>query len=200
MELNSGTKTITVAPGSRCHFSSTKEATIYGTLDGKRTGILGPPFKESRIWSFILPLEYDGVNVKTPQATVWTFNFVPPDRKETPDLTPLETTVERPLTLREEMKRFISTELSRVAESSEMETEAEANDFEMDEDDEFHSPYEINEMVEEPHPDAPVEPPTEENPPPPTQETLPVDPPGPDSAPDPTDPSKGHIPPPVAPP
>ena len=54
--------------------------------------------------------------------------------------------------------------MSNIAERNVMETEEEANDFDMDEDDEFHSPYEIVDMVDEP----PFEP-------------------------DPTDPSQGHI-------
>ena len=176
MEFNTGKKTIKVDPGSRVRIFSTSEFTAYGQAKGKRTGILGPPNASVRTWSLRLPLEFDAIEIKTLKSTEWTLDWVSPDKKETPDPIPIETTVEKPLTLREEMKRYIRTEMSHIAEKNEMETEEEANDFEMDEDDEFTSPYEIHDMVDEeidPLPDPPEEP----------QPALEADP------------STGHIPP-----
>lgn len=69
---------------------------------------------------------------------------------EVPDPTPVEVGHhEEPLTLREEMRRFIRAELSNQAEHSGMETFEEADDFEVDEPDLFTTEHTVLEMHEE---------------------------------------------------
>lgn len=68
---------------------------------------------------------------------------------ETPDPTPVEIPgkMQRPLSLREEMKRFIREELSKGAESVGVETFEEADDFEEDDPDiELTTGYTVTEL------------------------------------------------------
>lgn len=73
------------------------------------------------------------------------------NRKEIPDPRPVAVPVgyRRPLTLQEEIKRFVRAELSQVAQAHELETFEEADDFDVDEDPELISPYEIPEAAPE---------------------------------------------------
>lgn len=67
------------------------------------------------------------------------------DGLEIPDQRPVSIPVgwERPLSLEEQMKRLIRTELSVRAQAMEQETFEEADDFDVDEDPDILSPYEI---------------------------------------------------------
>lgn len=71
--------------------------------------------------------------------------------REKVDRTPVERPLhwKRPLTLQEEVKRFVRIEASRAAEAAGMETWEESQDFSMDDDDEPLSQYEVLDMQEE---------------------------------------------------
>lgn len=71
--------------------------------------------------------------------------------REIPDPTPMEVPHDwkRPLSLHEEIRRFVRSELSRQAEAQGEESFEEADDFDVDEDPDPLSPYEI--------PEAPIE-------------------------------------------
>lgn len=72
--------------------------------------------------------------------------------REIPDPTPIEVPLDfnRPLTLQEEIRRFLQIEASYVAQNAGFETFEEADDFDVDEEEvEFVSPYEIMEMSDE---------------------------------------------------
>lgn len=72
---------------------------------------------------------------------------------ETPDPTPVEIPVscERPLTLRDEMRRFINSELSIQAQEHGAETFEESNDFDVDDiEQDLTSQYTVSELVPEP--------------------------------------------------
>ncbi|UOF76960.1 hypothetical protein [Microviridae sp.] len=70
---------------------------------------------------------------------------------EVPDPTPVAwpAGVRRPETLTEQIRRLVRIEVSQRAAEQGHETFEEADDFEMDDDDEFRSPYELTEMQEE---------------------------------------------------
>lgn len=69
---------------------------------------------------------------------------------EVPDPTPVEFDAgAEPLTLREEMRRFIKQELSNQAEHSGMESFEEADDFEVDEPDIFTTEHTVIELKDE---------------------------------------------------
>ncbi len=67
------------------------------------------------------------------------------------DLTPVELPIgyDKPLPLREEMRRFIRTEMSLQAEALGDETFDESDDFDVPEDQEVISQYELSDMQEE---------------------------------------------------
>lgn len=73
--------------------------------------------------------------------------------REVPDQTPVEVPLDfrRPLSLQEEIRRFVRGELSMRAVDESLESFEEADDFEVDDDEgDFVSPYEMTEMAEEP--------------------------------------------------
>lgn len=70
---------------------------------------------------------------------------------EHPDPVPFEVPgMERPLTLREEMRRFVREEISRAAVQTGLPSFEEEDDFEVDDDDtDFTTKYTLRELVEE---------------------------------------------------
>lgn len=71
--------------------------------------------------------------------------------REVPDPRPVEwpADLRRPLTIQEEIQRFVRVELSKVAAEDGMETFEESDDFVVDDEEEYVSPYEMTEMQEE---------------------------------------------------
>lgn len=70
------------------------------------------------------------------------------DGWEVPDPTPVAwpAGVRRPETLTEQIRRLVRLEVSKAAAEQGMESFEEADDFDMDDDDELRSPYELTEM------------------------------------------------------
>jgi len=62
--------------------------------------------------------------------------------------------VGRPESLTETIRRMVRNEMSLHASAQGAESFAEANDFDMDDDDDLSSPYEVHEMAEEVGPNA----------------------------------------------
>lgn len=85
--------------------------------------------------------------------------------RELPDDTPVEVPLnwKRPPSLREMIQQHIRTEMSLTAQGEGMETFEEADDFEVDEDPDPLSQYELREMAEE-RPKPPAEAPKEKPP------------------------------------
>lgn len=86
--------------------------------------------------------------------------------RELPDPTPLEVPLnwKRPPSMQELIKQHIRSEMSRQAADTGMETFEEADDFDVDEDPDPLSQYELREMAEErpkPRVEAPQEKPAE---------------------------------------
>lgn len=71
--------------------------------------------------------------------------------REVPDPRPVEwpANLKRPLTLQEEIQRFVRVEMSQRAAEHGMESFEEADDFDVGDEDEWQSPYEMTEMQEE---------------------------------------------------
>lgn len=97
---------------------------------------------------------------------------------EVPNPKPEEIVVsKRPPSLKEQIQRLIKVELSQQMEQQGMETFEEANDFDLEDEGEFISPYEIHDMVEEvpinPSPSPPNNEPEEAPTPEEPQETPP---------------------------
>lgn len=71
---------------------------------------------------------------------------------EIPDQTRVEVPLgyTAPLTMEQRLRKYVREELSRQADDGGMETFEEADDFEVDDDGEIATPYELTEMQEEP--------------------------------------------------
>lgn len=73
------------------------------------------------------------------------------DGREVPDDTPVSVPLafQRPLSLQEEIKRYVRVHISQAAAAHEQETFEEADDFDVDEDGDLFSPYELRDAAPE---------------------------------------------------
>lgn len=154
--LQKGAQKITIEPrkGFRTviHIEADASFTAYGVVKDKRELVLGPFKADARRIRYLLPNGYSHFEVATAKSTFWQYKIsYQPDGLSYPDATPvaLPLNADKPLSLREEMRRFIRQEFSSRAEIDEQETFEEANDFEIDEDPDPISHYELIDLVDE---------------------------------------------------
>lgn len=125
----------------------------YGLSHGNRTAIFRTTSNDPRLLRQRISDDIDGIEIVTAKSTFWQFEITyRSDGKEYPDPTPLELPIDstRPLSLREEMRRFIREEFSRHATDDGYESFEESNDFDLDdESDLMFSQYELAEMQPE---------------------------------------------------
>lgn len=94
--------------------------------------------------------------------------------RELPDQRPVEwpANIKRPLSLQEEIQRFVRVEMAQRAADYGFETFEEADDFNVEDEEDFVSPYEMTELQEDaamtsaatPPPPSPAEPPLTSDP------------------------------------
>lgn len=120
---------------------------------GEQQAIMGPDSNEDRVFTVLTPhgsALYVELQYENGVCTIERTMAAP--RAETPDPTPVEMPigVQRPESLEEMMNRLIVDRWLHVQRAnSENETFEEANDFEVDEDPEPFSQYEVVELQEE---------------------------------------------------
>jgi len=139
-----------VFPGDSFDIRSDQEVSLYGLIKGKREHVFPIPTHMRRGF-IIIPDLVTQVEVKTAKSTNYTVAIKPNnDGKEYLDQTPIEIGIDqkRPPSLQEEMKRFITEEVSRQAETTGHESFEEADDFDISQD-EFQTQYTLQEMQEE---------------------------------------------------
>ena len=124
---------------------------IYLLKDGERESIIGPRDSNVRQINFILP-NNSSIEVVCQDLVMYSViaKELPEDR-EIPDPRPLEAAIstESPLSLRDEMKRFIRQEFSRQAEVQGEESIEDADDFDIEDDDMLYSPHEYKELQDD---------------------------------------------------
>lgn len=130
--------------------------------DGEVLYLVGPSSADKRTISFrLLDEKVAGFKLRAhePCLVEWLVEPITGNAEKV-DPVPLEIPVDRqrPLTLREEMMRFIRTEISAQAERAGTFGSFEEEDDFSDEDGEIYSPYEVVEMDEEDGVGYPVEP------------------------------------------
>lgn len=134
----------------------------YGLDKGKRSLLLGPFKPDARQLRYRLAAGTDHIEVATAKSTFWQLSILyVPDGKEHLDPTPIEIPAgfDKPPSLRDEMRRFIREEFARSAvDAEDAETFEEADDFDIDEDPDPFSQYEVMDMVEEEPIDTPETP------------------------------------------
>lgn len=149
-----------VFPGDEFHLSSDQEVTLFGLIKGQREHIF-PLATTARRAVVAIPNLVTEVEVKTAKSTNYTVVIKPNnDGAERLDASPIEIGIDqkRPPSLQEEMRRFITEEVSRQASHEGHETFEEADDFDLNQD-EFQTAYTLLEMQEEePIDQAPSEP------------------------------------------
>lgn len=158
-----------VTPGSRILIRSDAEFTVYGIVNGVRDLILGPRASTDRQCRFLVPWNCRCIEVTTRKTGKFHIDIAPPDppRKEIPDPTPVEVPIEMkegPGLVEEMVHRLVDQALSRQAQSHGKETFAQADDFDVPDEEEWRSPYELQDMQEDfPLEPARNEPPGEQN-------------------------------------
>ena len=113
--------------------------------------ILGPNAIGDRLFLLKIPPGMREVDVIIEDEFDWSYKITPYDAAEDPPPGKIEGPLETPLTLREEMRRFIQEELSPIAADKGQESIEEANDFEIDDEEpDFLSQYEVAVLEMEP--------------------------------------------------
>ena len=154
--LEKGSKTITVPkpPQGRIPYVAIEadaSFSCYGVKSGKRVAVL-PPFGGNKFaMRCRIPEGVNRIEVATAKSTFWQITFTDvPDGREYPDQTPVEIPAGygQPLSLRDEMRRFIREEMSNQALVDGHETFEESDDFDIDDEDDYESPYTMQDMQE----------------------------------------------------
>ncbi len=147
-----GKKLLNVEPPMKAVILSDGEFTVYGCVKGDIRSILGPVSAVHRSCVIHLVEPVDGFMVAAKPSVRWTVKYVPvTDGKEYLDATPVEIPVgyEKPLTLKEDMMRFIREEVSAVAERNGVESFEDADDFDVMDDELPESVYEFAELQDD---------------------------------------------------
>lgn len=148
--MNTGNKILKGLGYTQVSLSFTGEFKIYGLYEGERVEILAPNNINDRAAKLTLRT-LNSIEIICGKSVDWTYDLKPmSDGKEYPDPRPVELTIaaNRPLTLREEMQRFIRTEVSLATELAGGTSFESEDDFDV-EDDFPTSEYELTEMQEE---------------------------------------------------
>lgn len=143
--------TFDIKPCSRVLIESDKDFTVYGLIDGDKVSV--HPSVNRRLRLF--PAEQvDALFVEIPDGAFYTFSSVQlPSPKEKPDPIPVElpSDLRAPLSLKEEMRRFIREEFSNYAQDQGAPSFEEEDDFDIPDDEPaLFSPYEVQDMNPEP--------------------------------------------------
>lgn len=156
MPLLKGPQNVTIPPRAGfipvISIEADASFTAYSMDGTKRETILGPFKPDQRRVIARLPIGCKRIDVATAKSTFWQLVIdYRTDGKEYPDQTPIEVplNMKKPESLRDTMRRFIREEFSREAVMSEKESFEEANDFDIDDETDLLSPYEITDMEPE---------------------------------------------------
>ncbi len=179
--LEKGSKLVKVSAPSRIVVQSDGEFAVYAMEGDFKVDVLGPSSASDRICVVDLVGELDGIFVSVKPSVRWSCRFLNlTDGKEYLDPTPVEIPVgyEKPLSLKQDMMRFIREEVSASADRNGADSFDESDDFDIGFEDEPVSDYEFAELQDDYEPEevvvAPEEPPKKDprkadpDPPPPS--------------------------------
>lgn len=166
--MYNGKKVIEVGKGSRVKVVADGSFVAYA-LEGEHVKSLLGPFNNN-VWMIntVVPEWCESIEIRPKNKdTNYEVEFTRvKERHEKPDTRPMEIPLDacRPQTMEELVKKYVAVTLSAQMEDQGHETFEESNDFDIDEDDDFVSPYEIVEMIDEVPIEMQEEPPKEEKP------------------------------------
>lgn len=152
MSIHKGPQQITLDKYVTLLIKADAGFTCYGTVGEEKVHVLGPFQDKAKVLRTKLPVECDGIYVKTSANTTWELNwqaYKPP--MEMPDKTPLAVALEqeRPLSLQEEIARYFNTYYQMREEQDGVESPDEIFKFDDDDDDPYATPYTIPENIDE---------------------------------------------------
>lgn len=152
--MKTGKATYAVECGSRCVVVCDASFYVYGYEKGKSTpaALLGPDSDQDRKCVFLVPSGIHSVEVRCRERARHVFTETPRAPRELLDPTPVEVPIgmsKRVPSLHDDMKRYIREEISRQAGDAGFETLEEADDFDVGEEVDPVSRYELSEMQEE---------------------------------------------------
>jgi len=144
-------QTFPVSRGDALVVESDEPFNVYGLKEGEPTVILGPGYSTARRCTFNIPEGITEIEISTPEGGFYTVGQkLFSDTKENVDPVPKDVGIQQPLTLKEEMQRFVRTELSSQMQAKGFGSFEEEDDFKAeDEDEEQLSPYEYKELQDE---------------------------------------------------
>ena len=143
-------KTYDVSPHWLVTVNADQEFYVFALQAGQVVALLGPDQSTNRKFQFKTDSSFDQVEVTCKGRHF--FEVVPlPNPQEVANPIPTEAVVDRPLTLKEEMRLYIDQHLDEIRSmhQGEAETFEESLDFDVDDDEMPSSPYEFTDMDEE---------------------------------------------------
>ncbi len=146
--MEKGSKEIKGRAGSTIEIRSSGQFCAFGVEQRKRTLILGPINSNQRILRYKLPPDVDTIFVKAEKSVEWSVTWSYYNPSEVLDKTPVEIPIgyHEPESLADQMRRFITEEVSRAAESVDAGSFDQEDDFE--DDDPMLTNYELTDMQE----------------------------------------------------
>lgn len=139
---------------------------VYGVVGGEKVSYIAPNRPGELFTKFVVVPPIEEVLVETDDKTLFTCEQKVINAKESPDPTPIEIPLEmtRPLSLKEEMQRFIKQELSNQASVQDFGTFDEEEDFDIPDENDYiiESKYEMDDLIEYDQPYA-VDPPADKD-------------------------------------
>lgn len=159
--MKRGTGKHPVTPGSVVNIRTDAEFTVYAIEKGVRTSILGPDHSTERQIKLHIPGWLHQIEVTTRKSGRWILTeTVRPTHKEKINNTKVEIGVREEHDPQAEMVQQITEQiLSKLADKEGHETIEEADDFNVEDEFDPTSQYELSEMQEEaePEPAPPIE-------------------------------------------
>lgn len=147
--LQAGSKAIELDEEALVTIRSDGPFVVYQVYDGEKTAILGPARATDRVLVFRMA-DADAFAVEASDATLWSYHFEEvAQRSEVLDPKPMEIPLGHAPSMEDQVKTWIREELSAAAEAQQMETLEESLDFDVDEDPDLVSGYELPEMDSE---------------------------------------------------
>lgn len=144
-----GPQKFKVDAGTKIVFQSQKPISVIGVKFSK------VPFKKPKSEVLftgkkgkLYVAQDDNLDIQCDQDCIWSVDYTHRvERTEVLDPNPVAVTIDAPESVEEKVKRLIRQDrLLRMAEAEEYETFEEADDFDLDDDEELRSPYEIFEQ------------------------------------------------------
>lgn len=161
MTIYNGSQILPCRPNSQVRVHAEGTYLVYGlSEDETRLSILAPHNDRDLLSHFTVPLECSKIQIVTDEDTLFQIHIVENISAEQLDPVPIEV-IEPQLSLRDQIKQYIVEELSTHQYNQGNESFEEADDFDIDDESEPTSPYEMPEMDEDylSEPETPEKPP-----------------------------------------